>query len=59
MIRFAIAAVVLAFPVTLAIQTIRGRVRLACCSPSVEASRDLRMRDAYDEDEAGIQRRQS
>jgi len=57
MIRFAIAAVVLAFPASLVIQKIRGRVRVTCCSGSVDASRDLRMRDAYAENETGIQRR--
>lgn len=44
---YLLALFAIAVPVLLVVQTIRGRVRVQCCS--VDPSRDARMRDALAE----------
>jgi hypothetical protein len=44
---YLLAAFAIVIPVLLVVQTLRGRVRVQCCS--VEPGKDLRMRDAVAE----------
>ena len=48
---YVLAAFALVVPVVLVVQTLRGRVRVQCCSVAPE--RDLRMRDARPEGASG------
>jgi len=46
-VPYLLAAFAIIVPVILVVQTVRGRVRVQCCS--VAPARDLRMRTASDE----------